>query len=316
VTQTELLQDLESDQLIRDIQAEDRRSTPAPVSGDGGEINMDLLMAGIEELRGQLEQIDARNSKLEARNADLESELESKSDELRAAPTRTGPVRNNRLQGAVDLIGSLNQRAAAVASAGASREELLRTRAVRQGLPDRPAVPPQPHFARASYLNYMHQVDDGGDLDLGTGYFGSGGALLPVLGGQIGIDHEALPAHILNQMRPSPHAWACRYVFSNKFRQKEVRMLGLACDRLLREGCKPTADGGLAVLLRRMAAIEAIESGQSSELADVIEAPGASAGLVPSLALNQATAIADKKRRLRKKMDTMKDGATKSRKDS
>jgi hypothetical protein len=84
-------------------------------------------------------------------------------------------------------------------------------------------------------------------------------------------------------------------------------MLGLAVSRLVREGAIPDPAGGLAVLLRRMAAINALECGQDSDLADAIEEPGAQFSLVPQLALSQATILAEKRRKLRQKSSSLND---------
>ena len=93
-------------------------------------------------------------------------------------------------------------------------------------------------------------------------------------------------------------------------------MLGLAVHRLDQEGSQPTAGSGMAVLLRRMAALDALEQGHAGDLADSIEEPGVMLSLQPQLALSQATAYAEKRRRLRTKTENLKpDVVSKPRRD-
>jgi hypothetical protein len=80
--------------------------------------------------------------------------------------------------------------------------------------------------------------------------------------------------------------------------------MGLAVER---EGALPAPGGGLAVLLRRMAAIHALECGRGSDLADAIEEPGTRFTLVPQLALSQAMPLAEKRRKLRQKSSSLSD---------
>jgi hypothetical protein len=135
--------------------------------------------------------------------------------------------------------------------------------------------------------------------------FGTGANIAS--GEQIGINHPEFPAYILQQMQPDPHAWARGTQFTNAFREKEMCMLGLAVSRLVREGAVPDPGGGLAVLLRRMAAINSLECGHAGDLADAIEEPGARFSLVPQLALSQATLLAEKRRKLRQKSSSLSD---------
>jgi hypothetical protein len=240
-----------------------------------------------------------------------------------------------------DLLTSLEQRAAAAAGSG-SREGMLRERAVR-GRGNVGRVPPQPlrapraeiggfdvndfgrhhvqparvsEFARREALGARSRRQDRDDhgwevLDeqqeeedvMGRGFNG-----LATAGTQVGMDHRLLPRYIFRQMMPNAHAYAMRCNFA-RFRQKEMCMLGLAVHRLDQEGCQPTAGSGMAVLLRRMAALDALEQGHAGDLADAIEEPGAMLSLYPQLALTQATILAEKRRRLRAKTDKLKPDA-------
>ena len=77
--------------------------------------------------------------------------------------------------------------------------------------------------------------------------------------------------------------------------------MGLAVER---EGALPAPGGGLAVLLRRMAAIHALECGRGSDLADAIEEPGTRFTLVPQL---EVMPLAEKRRKLRQKSSSLSD---------
>jgi hypothetical protein len=218
-----------------------------------------------------------------------------------------------------DLVDSLGRRAASALD-GDIRSELATGRARANG-----RRPPQRHsgFAtrRDEFLRneepcrddrrrdarrdpFRHFEEDHGDDEAILG-FGTGANI--ATGDQIGINHSDFPAYILQQMRPNPHAWARGMQFTNAFREKEMCMLGLAVSRLVREGAVPDPGGGLAVLLRRMAAINSLECGHASDLADAIEEPGARFSLVPQLALSQATLLAEKRRKLRQKSSSLND---------
>jgi hypothetical protein len=241
-----------------------------------------------------------------------------------------------------DLISSLDLRAHA-AMDGGSREAMLQARSV-QGRGQGSRVPPLrgPRVGLAGLPRQAGPARTAGrdayDFPRQAGpastagrdaydwsaaedekeedrWMGRGFDYVPVAGSQVGMDHPRLPQYIFDQMRPNAHAYAKRNNYS-KYRQKEMSMLGLAVHRFDQEGCKPTAGSGMAVLLRRMAALDALEQGHSGDLADAIEEPGAMMLLYPQLAMTQATIFASKQRKLRAKSDKLKPDAAKPRRDS
>jgi hypothetical protein len=283
--------------------------------------------------------LDALTLKIEALQVKLQRVEEAKQD---PAQWESEVALRNRLllekAGKMeDLLASLDGRAS-VALEGGSREAMLRARAVQGRGQDRGGVPPQRlRTQRAGLAGFSRrEAESGRTFDSGRDVRSSRRERhwafsdeqkeeeelmgrqfdgLAIAGTQMGMDHPMLPQWMFNQMQPNAHAYAMRNTFS-KYRQKEMCMLGLAVHRLDREGSRPTAGSGMAVLLRRMAALDALERGQAGEVADAIEEPGALLTLYPQLALSQATVIAEKRRRLQSKADKLKpDAASKSRRD-
>jgi hypothetical protein len=82
-------------------------------------------------------------------------------------------------------------------------------------------------------------------------------------------------------------------------RVREIDLLSVVIDRLTNEGVSMAPDSGLACLLMRLTAMEAIEGGATPGYADALEDNALHASLVPRKAKTEAAAFADKQRRLK-----------------
>jgi hypothetical protein len=294
---------------------------PEPVEEEQGR---DLASDALVDLRSGLlvGQFTPRSSRMKAQgspsNGSLFNAIQSLTDRFDALQTGQAPYGAAQPR-ASDLVESLGRRATSALdgdirselAAGHARSRSRRPPQRRSGFATRrdeflrSEEPCRDNRRRDARRDPLLPFEDDRRDDEAILGFGTGANIAS--GEQIGINHPEFPAYILQQMQPDAHAWARGMQFSNTFREKEMCMLGLAVSRLVREGAIPDPGGGLAVLLRRMAAINALECGHAGDLADAIEEPGAQFSLVPQLALSQATLLAEKRRKLRQKSSSLND---------